>query len=92
MDLPVGPLPAGGQHLIELISRLSRCGEGADVTGLQTVADGQQIHTHPSPEIASTLGPATGVGQGQKPMAQGVFGAIVASDTFNISTDSVSSS
>lgn len=65
MNLPMGPLPAGGEHLVQLIGRFGRRGIGADMTGLQTVSDGQQIHTQPIAVDTATLPPADGAEQGQ---------------------------
>jgi len=45
MNLPAGPLTAERQQAIKVISRLLRALIGPDVAGLQTVSNGQQIHT-----------------------------------------------
>lgn len=45
MNLPTGPFAADGQQPIEIIGGLFGTVVRPDVAGLQTVSDGQQIHT-----------------------------------------------
>ncbi|MFN9941472.1 MAG: hypothetical protein ACK56I_18545, partial [bacterium] len=45
MDLPASLVSAAGQQGIQLVGRLLGAGVRTDVTGLETVPDGQQIHT-----------------------------------------------
>jgi len=44
VDLPAGPFAVTLEQLVEVGSSLLGRGVGTDVTGLQTVTDGQQIH------------------------------------------------
>ena len=49
MDLPVDPLTAVGKQEVEVIGGLLGCGVGTDMAGVQTVTNGQQIHTRTTP-------------------------------------------
>lgn len=49
MDLPVDPLTAVGKQEVEVISGLLGGGVGTDMAGVQTVTNGQQIHTRTTP-------------------------------------------
>ena len=49
MDLPVDPLTAVGKQEVEVIGGLLGGGVGADMAGVQTVTNGQQIHTRTTP-------------------------------------------
>ncbi len=55
MDLPVGMLATLVQKQVKLFGRLVRRGVGADVPGMQTIADRQQIHTQAVSRDAHTL-------------------------------------
>ncbi len=43
----MGPFTALGQQTIEVVGGLGWAPIGTDVTGLETVTNGQQIHTQP---------------------------------------------
>jgi len=45
MNLPAGSLTAEGQEAIKVVSSLLRAYVGPNMAGIQTIADGQQIHT-----------------------------------------------
>jgi hypothetical protein len=45
MNLPAGTLAADGQQTVKVVCRLFRAVVRPDMAGLQTVSDGQQIHT-----------------------------------------------
>jgi len=49
MDLPVDPLTAVGKQKVEVIGGLLGGGVGTDMAGVQTVTNGQQIHTRTTP-------------------------------------------
>lgn len=46
MDLPVHPVSLASQNPVHILGRLLRCGVGANVAGVQAVANGQHIHTN----------------------------------------------
>ena len=48
VNLPAGSFGAEWQQAIQIIGSLLRTLIRPDVAGLQTVSDGQQIHTEPS--------------------------------------------
>ncbi len=49
MDLPVDPLTTVEQQEVEVIGSLLGGGVGTDVAGVQSVTNGQQIHTLTAP-------------------------------------------
>jgi len=49
MDLPVDPLTTVGQQEVEVIGGLLGGGVGTDVASMQTLTNGQQIHTCAAP-------------------------------------------
>jgi hypothetical protein len=49
MDLPVDPLTALGKQEVEVIGGLLGGGVRTDMAGVQTVTNGQKIHTRPTP-------------------------------------------
>jgi len=49
MDLPVDPLTTMGQQEVEVIGGLLGGGVRTDVAGVQTLTNGQQIHTCAAP-------------------------------------------
>ena len=48
VDLPTGPLRARFQHPIKIIRSMLRGWIWTDMTGSETILNGQQIHTSPS--------------------------------------------
>jgi hypothetical protein len=56
MDLPAGTIPEPLQQLIEIIRGLLGALIGADVTGDETIANRQQIHTHTCARVRPRLG------------------------------------
>ena len=60
----MGPFTALGQQRIKVFGRLGRTPIGTDVTGLEAVTDGQQIHTQPCHLEGTNVGEAFGSRQG----------------------------
>jgi hypothetical protein len=55
MDLPPGTIPEPLQQLIEIIRGLLGALVGTDMTGDETIANRQQIHTHTCARAALRL-------------------------------------
>jgi len=68
MDLPAGPLTTEGQQAIQIFRSLLRAPVRPDMAGLQTVANGQQIHTGQRTEACTTVEKGQGIEKGGKPL------------------------